>query len=53
MADDSASKMPAGSAKLFAPNEDLLQIWANFTEKSDEKCFTKFVKVSASYPAKT
>ena len=40
----------AVAAKLFAPDEELLQIWANFTEKSDEKCFTKFVKVSTSYP---
>ena len=42
----------AEKAKLFAPDEELLQIWANFTEKSDEKCFTKFVKVSTSYPEK-
>ena len=40
----------AVAAKLFAPDEELLQIWANFTEKSDEKCFRKFVKVSTSYP---
>ena len=55
---ESATKMmphpasAANAAKLFAPNEELLHIWANFTEKSDEKCFTKFVKVSSSYPAK-
>ena len=41
----------AMEAKLFTPDEELLQIWANFTEKSDEKCFRKFVKVSTSYPA--
>ncbi len=45
-----AEKM-AMEAKLFTPDEELLQIWANFTEKSDEKCFRKFVKVSTSYPA--
>lgn len=30
--------------KLFALDPDLSQIWADFTEKSDEKCFRKFVK---------
>lgn len=30
--------------KLFALDENLRKIWADFTENSDEKCFRKFVK---------
>lgn len=30
--------------KLFALDPDLRQTWSDFTEKSDEKCFRKFIK---------
>jgi hypothetical protein len=46
----SAEAVSASAANLeskknvFIINDNLKQIWASFTEKSDEKCFRKFVK---------
>ena len=36
--------MEETEGKIFGLDETMRQIWADFTEKSDEKCFRKFVK---------